>query len=73
MGKEWGEDGEGEVSVRATRGKGGLDRTTQKEGFQVSKRGLARGISMGLRLHLILLICIYIYIYIYIILMYECS
>jgi hypothetical protein len=31
-------NGEGEVSLRATCGQGGWDRTTQKEGFQVSKR-----------------------------------
>jgi hypothetical protein len=37
-GKEWGGNGEGEVSLRATWGQGGRDRTTQKEGFQVSKR-----------------------------------
>jgi hypothetical protein len=35
---EWGGNGEGEVSLRATWGQGGRDRTTQKEGFQVSKR-----------------------------------
>ncbi len=33
-----GGNGEGEVSLRATWGQGGRDRTTQKEGFQVSKR-----------------------------------
>jgi hypothetical protein len=41
---EWGGTGEGfeegEVSSRATWGQGGRDRTTQKEGFQVSKSGL---------------------------------
>jgi hypothetical protein len=35
---EWGGNGEGEVSLRATWGQGGWGRTTQKEGFQVSKR-----------------------------------
>ncbi len=35
---EWGGNGEGEVSLRATWGQGGQDCTTQKEGFQVSKR-----------------------------------
>jgi hypothetical protein len=35
---EWGGDGEGEVSLRATWGQGGRDRITPKEGFQVSKR-----------------------------------
>jgi hypothetical protein len=34
MGRGW----EGEVSLRATWGQGGQDRTMQKEGFQVSKR-----------------------------------
>jgi hypothetical protein len=36
-GREWGGDGKGEVSLRATWGKGGQDRITPKEGFQVSK------------------------------------
>jgi hypothetical protein len=35
---EWGGIGEGEVSLRATWGQGGRDRTTLNEGFQVSKR-----------------------------------
>ncbi len=35
---ERGGNGEREVSSRATWGQGGRDRTTQKEGFQVSKR-----------------------------------
>jgi hypothetical protein len=35
---EWGGNGEGEVSLQATRDQGGRDRTTQEEGFQVSKR-----------------------------------
>jgi hypothetical protein len=34
---EWGGNGEGEVSLRATWDQGGRDCTTQKEGFQVSK------------------------------------
>jgi hypothetical protein len=38
MGREWGGDGEGEVSLRATWGQGRRDRITPKEGFQVSKR-----------------------------------
>jgi hypothetical protein len=38
VGREWGGDGEGEVSSRATWGQGGQDRFTSKEGFQVSKR-----------------------------------
>jgi hypothetical protein len=39
MGGKWGGNGEGEVSLRATWDQGGRDRTTQKEGFQVSKKG----------------------------------
>jgi hypothetical protein len=35
---EWGGNGEGKVSLRATWGQGGRDRTTQEEGFQVSGR-----------------------------------
>ncbi len=46
MGRDWGGFEEGEVSSRATWGQGGRDRTTQKEGFQVSKRGL-KGESKG--------------------------
>jgi hypothetical protein len=40
---EWGGNGEGEVSLRATWDQGGQDRTTSKEGFQVSKRDLRKG------------------------------
>jgi hypothetical protein len=51
MGKDWGGFEEGEVSSRATWGQGGWDRTTQREGFQVSERGieweLARGVKKG--------------------------
>jgi hypothetical protein len=36
---ERGRNGEGEVSLRATWDQGGQDRTTSKEGFQVSKGG----------------------------------
>jgi hypothetical protein len=36
----WGGNGEGEVSLRVTRGQGGQDRATQEEGFQVSEKGL---------------------------------
>jgi hypothetical protein len=46
MGKDWGGFGEREVSLRATWGQGGQDRTTQREGFQVSKRG-SEGESKG--------------------------
>jgi hypothetical protein len=43
MGSEWGGNGEGEVSLRATWDQVGWDRITQKEGFQVSKRDLGKG------------------------------
>ncbi len=43
-----GWDGEGEVSSRVTWDQGWQDSTTQKEGFQVSKReGWQKGISKG--------------------------
>jgi hypothetical protein len=38
MGREWGGDGKGEVSLQVTWGQVGQDRITPKEGFQVSKR-----------------------------------
>jgi hypothetical protein len=61
-----GRDGEGEVSSQVTWDRGGQDSTTQEEGFQVSKRelarGIRRGINKGLRLDLVLLICVYTYI-----------
>ncbi len=38
MGREWGEGGQGEVSLQVTWGQGGQDRITPKEGFQVSKK-----------------------------------
>ncbi len=44
VGREWGWSEEGVVSLRATWDQGGRDRTTQKEGFQVSRRELAKGI-----------------------------
>jgi hypothetical protein len=47
MGREWGGDGEEGVSLQATLDQGGQDSTTQEEGFQVSDRELARGISKG--------------------------
>ncbi len=37
MGKGWGGDEKGEVSLRATWDQGGQDRFTPREGFQVSK------------------------------------
>jgi hypothetical protein len=49
MGREWG----GEVSSRATWAQGGRDRTTQKEGFQVSKRewkGNRQGNGQGVQI-----------------------
>ncbi len=54
MGKDWGGFGEGEVSSQATWVQGGRDHTTQREGFQVSERGIkgepARGVKRrGLR------------------------
>jgi hypothetical protein len=45
MGREWGGDGEGEVSLRATWGQGGRDRITPKEGFQISKREMEGGVT----------------------------
>ncbi len=45
MGKDWGGFEKGEVSLRATWGQGGWDRTTQREGFQVSERGSEGGIK----------------------------
>ncbi len=46
---EWGGNGEGEVSLRATWDQGGRDRTTQEEGFQVSEKGFKgkKGIGKG--------------------------
>ncbi len=38
MGRDWGGDEKGEVSLRVTWDQGGRDRITPKEGFQVSKR-----------------------------------
>jgi hypothetical protein len=38
-------DGEGKVSSRVTWDQGGQDSTTQKEGFQVSKREVGKGES----------------------------
>jgi hypothetical protein len=37
MGKGWGGDEKGEVSLQATWDQGGQDRFTSREGFQVSK------------------------------------
>ncbi len=52
---EWGGNGDGEVSLRATWDQGGRDRITPKEGFQISKgewkggaeKELARGVKKG--------------------------
>jgi hypothetical protein len=71
---EWGGNGEGEVSLRATWDQGGQDRTTSKEGFQVSKRDLrkggigrrnskgkpARGVTRGCAINLALLIYVHV-------------
>ncbi len=46
MERGWGGNGEREVSLRATWDQGGRDRTTQEEGFQVSRR-VQEGISRG--------------------------
>jgi hypothetical protein len=43
MGREWGGDEEGEVSLRATWGQSGQDRITPKEGLQVSKKEMEGG------------------------------
>ncbi len=56
MGREWGGNEKGEVSLQATWNQGGRDRTMQKEGFQVSKRELAKGNKEGLRNDVALLI-----------------
>ncbi len=69
MGREWGGFEEGEVSSRAIWGQGGRDRTTQKEGFQVSKggveeriqQGTSKGSKKGDCAITILSICIYVY------------
>ncbi len=57
-------NGEGGVSLQATWDKGGQDSTTQEEGFQVSKRELARGIGkgdlQGVAPRLNVVICIYV-------------
>jgi hypothetical protein len=45
MGREWGGDREGEVSLRATWGQCGQDRITPKEGFQVSERKMEEGVT----------------------------
>jgi hypothetical protein len=68
MGKDWGGFGEGEVSSRATWGQGGRDHTTQREGFQVSERGIkgesARGAKEGFAPYLY---CQFVYVYIIIV------
>ncbi len=64
---EWGGNEKGEVSLQATQDQGGRDRTTQKEGFQVSKGELAEGNQQGekegLRCDIALLIYICVYVY----------
>jgi hypothetical protein len=65
MGRGWGGNGEGEVSLQVTWGQGGQDRITPKEGFQVSKRewkGISKGSkTRGLRHNLC---CQSVYVYI---------
>jgi hypothetical protein len=68
MGREWGGDGKGEVSLQVIWGQGGQDRITQKEGFQVSdrewkgsNRGLARGVKQGDCTIIMLSTCIHVY------------
>jgi hypothetical protein len=56
-----GREGEGEVSSRVTWDQGGQDSTTRKEGFQVSKRELARGVARGCAFINIANLCVYIY------------
>ncbi len=55
MGRGWGMDEKGEVSLRATWDQGGQGRIMSKEGFQVSKgnqgevnREPARGVNRGI-------------------------
>jgi hypothetical protein len=68
MGREWGGAEEGEVSSRATWGRGGRDHTTQREGFQASEGGIkgesARGAKEGFAPHLY---CQSVYVYIIIV------
>ncbi len=49
MGREWGGDEKGEVSLQATSDQGGQGRITPKEGFQVSKgdKGKVNGKYQG--------------------------
>jgi hypothetical protein len=69
MGRERRGNGKGEVSLRATWGQGGRDRTTQKEGFQLSKRewkGTDRETGKGSKkgeLHHNLILSIYVHFY----------
>ncbi len=68
MGRDWEGFGEGEVSSQATWSQGGRDRTTQREGFQVSERGTkgepARGVKDGFVPYLY---CQSVYVYIIIV------
>jgi hypothetical protein len=69
MGREWGGDEKGEISLRVTWGQGGRDRITPKEGFQVGKKewkGKQQGISKGSKKQgdcaiIMLSICIHVY------------
>jgi hypothetical protein len=67
MGREWGGDGKGEVSLRVAWGQGGQDRIMPKKGFQVSKREwdnreLARGVKQGDLRHNLCCQSVYMYI-----------
>ncbi len=69
MGREWGGDGKGEVSLRVTWGQGGRDPITPRRVFQVSKRevglkqqGIGKGSVKQRDCAIIMLsICIHVY------------
>ncbi len=61
MGKGWGGDEKGEVSLQVTWDQGGQGRITPKEGFQVSKgnkRGSQRRIARGAKRENCATICV---------------
>ncbi len=61
MGREWGGNGEGEVSLRATWDQGGRDRIMPKEEGELTRK-LARGVEKGeVRRNLILSIYVQVY------------
>ncbi len=53
MGREWGGDGKGEVSLRVTWGQGGRDGITPKEGFQVSTVGAKSMVRLESKLRIL--------------------